>query len=316
MTVSTGRLGPLVHRSVRHGAILWIVGVLQFVVGMAVTEVGYSGTSYSLTGNYISDLGAAHCGIYHSSIYVCSPWHDVFNVSIVLLGILLILGTLLIRTAFRPRAVRTVGLALLIISGVGAIGVGLSPEDVNLSLHSASALASFLGSNLAMMILALAMFRDTRWDGYRTFTMVMGLVGLVALILFTVGTYGPLGVGGMERLDRRPGTPLGVRRRGPFGADPNVRAVGPRARTELVGAPWLGARPRNESGVVELEPRPAPEAVYVAVEVAAHRFGKRPPTLRAFGQQRTGGAKGRSGARFGHRRGGGERGKGWEGRLA
>ncbi len=200
MARPTERFGPLVHRSVRHGAILWIVGVVEFVVGMIITQLGYTGTSYSLTGNYISDLGAAHCGIYHGDIYVCSPWHDVFNVSIVLMGVLLIIGTLLLWSAFRPRAARTIGLLLLIIAGVGAIGVGLSPEDVNLTVHTASAATAFIAANLALMVLSVAMFRDTRWDGFRTFTMVMGLVGLVALVLFEEKLYGALGVGGMERL--------------------------------------------------------------------------------------------------------------------
>jgi hypothetical membrane protein len=200
MAAPTERLGPLVHRSVRHGAILWIVGVVEFIVGMIVTQAGYTGTTYSLSANYISDLGAAHCGNYHSGLYVCSPWHDVFNVAIILLGILLIFGTLLLWSAFRPRGTRTIGLLLLIISGIGAIGVGLSPEDVNLTVHTASAATAFIGANLALMVLSLAMFRDTRWDGYRTFTMVMGLIGLIALVLFEEKVYGPLGVGGMERL--------------------------------------------------------------------------------------------------------------------
>jgi hypothetical membrane protein len=202
MAGPTERLGPLVHRSVHHGAILWIAGVLQFLVGMGVTQAWYeyAGTPYSLTKNYISDLGAAHCGTYHSTIYVCSPGHDVFNVSIILLGLLLILGTLLLRSAFRARGIRTVGLAILVISGIGAIGVGSSPEDVNLTIHSISALTAFLGSNLAIIILGFAMFRDTRWHGYRTFTVVMGLIGLIALYLFVSGNYLGLGVGGAERL--------------------------------------------------------------------------------------------------------------------
>jgi len=200
MVTPTERLGPLVHRAVHHGALLWVLGVLEFVVAMGVTQAGYTGTSYSLTGNYISDLGAAHCEILRSNVYVCSPWHDVFNVSIVVFGALVILGTLLLRTAFRPRGVRTLGLLLLLVAGAGSIGVGLSPEDVNLTVHSLSALAAFLAGNLALLILGVAMFRDTRWDGYRTFTMVLGLVGLVALLLFLARAWGALGAGGMERL--------------------------------------------------------------------------------------------------------------------
>jgi hypothetical membrane protein len=196
--VSPERYGPLVHRSVRHGAILWIVGVVEFIVGMIVTQLGWT-TPYSLQNNYISDLGAVDCGPL-AGRFVCSPWHDVFNVSIILLGILLILGTILIRTGFPARSTRTLGLALLALSGIGAMGVGLFPEDVNLTAHTISALIAFLFSNLAIIILAFAMFRDTRWDGLRAFSILLGFIGLVALGLFVGKVYGPLGVGGMERL--------------------------------------------------------------------------------------------------------------------
>lgn len=193
------RYGPLVHRSVRHGAILYIVAVVQFLIGMAVTQLLYGPPTYNLLNNYISDLGADNCGPFGNA-QVCSPGHDVFNVSIVILGVLLILGTLLIRTAFPPRGTRTVGLGLLILAGLGSIGVGLSPEDVNLTIHSTSAALAFVGAGLALLILGVAMFRDTRWDGFRAYTMLSGLVGLIAFVLFFTHTYGPLGVGGMERL--------------------------------------------------------------------------------------------------------------------
>src|SRR5580658_8979166 len=108
-TVPSERYGPLVHRSVRHGAILYIVAVVQFLVGMAVTQLLYGPPTYNLLSNYISDLGAIHCGPL-AGRQVCSPGHEVFNVSIIILGILLILGTLLIRTSFPARSTRSVGL--------------------------------------------------------------------------------------------------------------------------------------------------------------------------------------------------------------
>jgi len=198
------RYGPLVHRSVRHGAVLLVIGAVQFVVGMAITQIGY-GSSYSLTQNYISDLGATNCGVFGGSgsmpgHYACSPWHLVFNVSIILLGLLLIFAIILIRTAFPARRSRMIGLGLLALSGIGAIGVGLSPEDVNITIHSASAFLAFAGSGLALIVLGFAMFRDTRWDGFRAYTVLSGLVILVALVLFVTQTYLGLGVGGMERL--------------------------------------------------------------------------------------------------------------------
>ena len=197
------RYGPLVHRSVHHGAILWIVGVLQFIAAMIVTQLGWT-TPYSLAHNYISDLGAVHCGTI-AGRYVCSPWHDVFDVSIVLMGLLLIAGTVLVTSAFPPRATRRIGLGLLILSGIGAIGVGLSPEDVNLTVHTLSALIAFLASNVALIVLGIVMFRDTRWSGYRAFTVLCGLVGFVALLLFVAhaydwgGFFGDWGAGGIER---------------------------------------------------------------------------------------------------------------------
>ncbi|HTZ61218.1 MAG TPA: DUF998 domain-containing protein [Thermoplasmata archaeon] len=200
---SRERYGPLVHRSVRHGAYLWIAGVAIFLIGNIVTQIGY-GSGYSLLHNYISDLGAVHCGIqaghYFDNGYVCSPWHLVFNVSIVLMGIFLILGVLLIRTGFPPRSTRTIGLAMLAIAGIGAIGVGLSPEDFDLTIHALSAAVAFIIGNLALIVLGFAMFRDTRWDGLRAYTILSGLVGLVAFVLFYTKNYFALGVGGMERL--------------------------------------------------------------------------------------------------------------------
>jgi len=205
MDATRERYGPLVHRSVHHGATLWVVGVLQFIAAMIVVQLAWSNPSYSLTQNYISDLGAIHCGTF-ASHDVCSPLHLVFDGSIVVLGLLLILGVLLLPTAFPSRSSRRVGLGLLVIAGIGAIGVGLSPEDYNLTVHSISALLSFVGGALALIVLGFAMFRDTRWDGYRAFSVLSGLVSLVALGLFVGGAYhwggfwSDWGVGGMERL--------------------------------------------------------------------------------------------------------------------
>jgi hypothetical membrane protein len=202
---SPARRGPLVHRSVRHGAILLIVGAIQFVVAMAITQAGWT-TPYSLLHNYISDLGAVNCGDFpvSSTHYVCSPWHLVFNISIIVLGLLVALGAVLIRSAFPPRGSRSLGLFLLMLAGLGSIGVGLSPEDVNLTVHSVSALLAFAAGNLALIVLAVAMLRDTRWDGFRAYSILSGLIGLVALVLFTEGIWGALGVGGMERLVAAP----------------------------------------------------------------------------------------------------------------
>jgi len=195
------RYGPLVHRSVHHGAIVLVVATLQFLVAMAVTQLGWT-VNYSLLTNYISDLGAVNCGFFPSSSshYVCSPWHLVFDISIVVMGLLILLAVILIRTAFPARRSRTIGLGLLALAAIGSIGVGLSPEDVNLTVHTISATLAFVGGGLALIVLGFAMFRDTRWDGFRAYTILSGLVTLIAFLLFASSTYLALGVGGMERL--------------------------------------------------------------------------------------------------------------------
>ncbi len=193
----------LVPRAVRPGAIFWIVGSIQFVIGMLVTQAGYP--NYSITGNYISDLGAVHCGKFggegaFAGDYVCSPWHVVFNISIILLGIFLIIGAILVVRALGPRGLSWTGVAILIIAGIGAIGVGVFPEDVNLPNHILFATLAFAGSGLALVVLGIGLLRARHWGGYAGYTIISGVVGLIALVLFLEKTYGPLGVGGMERL--------------------------------------------------------------------------------------------------------------------
>lgn len=209
MAGSGERYGPLVHRSVHHAAILWLAAALEFIGAQLVVQLAWDARAgnpaYSLTQNYISDLGAVGCGMY-SGRFVCSPWHDVFNASIVLLGILLILGVLLIPTAFPARFTRRLGLGLFVLTGLGAMGVGLSPENVNSTVHYLSAFFAFLGANLALVVLGLAMFRDTRWNGWRAYTVLSGLVGIVVLGLFGAkayqwgGFWSAWGAGGMERM--------------------------------------------------------------------------------------------------------------------
>jgi len=197
------RLGPLVHRSVHRAAAAWLIGSVQFIVAMVVVQLGWSDAHpYSLKDNYISDLGNTQCGDFPSgsSTYVCSPWHVVFNGSVIALGLLILLGVILVRTALPPRRSSTVALGLIALAGIGAICVGVWPENVNGAIHGIASLLAFVGGSLGLIIVALAMLRDTRWDGYRAYSLLSGLVELVATVLFVFGEYVGLGVGGMERL--------------------------------------------------------------------------------------------------------------------
>jgi len=164
----------LVHRTVRSGAVLFIAGAIEFIVGMIVVQSRYPG--YSLSQNYISDLGGAS-----------SPWALVFDASVIVLGICAIFGALLIWGAFPERPSRGVGLGFLLIAGIGA-------------MHSIVSAIAFIGAGIGLTVLSAAMTPGPHWRFSRPFTLALGVITLVATALFLTGIYLGLGPGGVERM--------------------------------------------------------------------------------------------------------------------
>jgi hypothetical membrane protein len=183
-------LGPLIPiRARRAGAVL-LLASLQFIAAMIVVQLKYPG--YSDITNYISDLGGPH-----------SPWRVVFNVSVIVLGLLTVLGAYLLLSAFNHKLSRTLGLGFLAIAGLGALLVGVFPEnspELGGNIHTIVSDIAFIGAGLSLINLPGAMLRDTRWDGYRAFTFLLGVITLIAIVLFATKDWGALGAGGMERI--------------------------------------------------------------------------------------------------------------------
>ncbi|MGP8075393.1 MAG: DUF998 domain-containing protein [Thermoplasmata archaeon] len=167
-----GAVPVLVGRSVRWGGVLIVLGVVQFVVAMAWVQSKYGG--YSLLTNYISDLGNT----------ATSPLPAVFNVSIMILGLFALVGTLLAWGGFPRGGTRVVGLFLLLIASVAAVLVGLFPENVNPPVHDFVSLMVFLPGGLALVILAVGMREGTPWWGYRSFTGFLGAITLASLLYY------------------------------------------------------------------------------------------------------------------------------------
>lgn len=183
-------LGPLIPMRARQAGAVLLLASLQFIAAMIVVQLKFP--HYSDLTNYISDLGGT-----------MSPWAVVFNGSVIFLGLLTLFGTYLLLPAFNKRLGRTLGLGFLAIAGIGAIMVGIFPEPspyLNHMIHGYSSDIAFIGAGLALLFLPLAMLRDTRWEGYRAFTALLGLVTVVAIVLFSASVWGALGAGGMERL--------------------------------------------------------------------------------------------------------------------
>lgn len=148
---------------------LALVGTSQFLILMIVAEALYPG--YSVKNNYISDLGVGRTAV-------------IFNVSVALLGVLVIVASILMRKVFSYASY------LVLLNGIGALIVGLFPETTGLP-HLIGALSAFLFGGLAAILTSIK--RNYFWT-------VLGAITLISLFLYLGKMYGPLGNGGLERL--------------------------------------------------------------------------------------------------------------------
>jgi hypothetical membrane protein len=186
------------------GATLWVL-CLQYFVAEAVAISGWPG-SYSLSRNYISDLGALGCGVRPGGLAdaaerVCSPLHALMNASFLLQGLLILSGTALVWSRFPKGALWAAALLLIGASGLGVFVVGLAPEDTAPGLHFLGAIENFLCCNAGMAAMGVAMLtapQPARKLGL--VTLAAGVIGLFGIVLLGLRVYLGLGVGGMERL--------------------------------------------------------------------------------------------------------------------
>jgi hypothetical membrane protein len=168
----------------------WWALCFQFFVAEQIARLRWPG-HYSMSMNWISDLGAAH-----------SPLHWVMNGSFVVQGVLISVGAILMRRLFPAKASYRVALLLFLVSGVGVLVVGLVPEDSDAQVHRLAALAHLLAGNLAMILIGVAMVAGAARVRFRgVITLLAGLLGLTALVLLGLGEKN---VGTFERLAAYP----------------------------------------------------------------------------------------------------------------
>lgn len=189
------------ERWVRLGGLAWLLGVIQFVATMIVVQLAWT-HPYNPLQNAVSDLGAVTC---HENpmgtSFVCSPWHVAFNVSIIAFGILVAAGAIAARPGLPPGRIAQCGAAVLVVAGVGAVLVGVFPEDVQGVAHSLGALLAFVGSSIALILLGIAMSRRRGWGGYRALSLGCGVFSGGVIVASNVSeNWGPVGFGGLERL--------------------------------------------------------------------------------------------------------------------
>ncbi|MDQ3010545.1 MAG: DUF998 domain-containing protein [Acidobacteriota bacterium] len=201
LSISSNSAGAGIERAIRLGSIIWILAI-QFFVAQIVVQSAWV-TPFSLTQNFISDLGNTTCGPYGNN-YVCSPLHVRMNLSFVALGLIILFGGALIHSEFPAGHIRTAGLTLLSVAGAGIIMVGLFPENENLTLHKVGAAGHFVIGNLSVVVLGISLMLAGGRQVLAAYSIGSGLIGLLATALFISDKFLGLGIGGMERLAAYP----------------------------------------------------------------------------------------------------------------
>lgn len=172
----------------KYAGILMMVGCLQYMLAVNISEAMFPG--YSIAVNTLSDLGGA--------LPLMQPSALIFNVSSIILGILIIAAVYLILKSGGCRLFSSCAL----IFGVSVAALGIFPEYVT-TIHTSFSLIAFLFGFFALIF-------SYRLGINIPMTVISMVLGLVVLIIFLspfiygMGMNNPFiavfGRGGSERL--------------------------------------------------------------------------------------------------------------------
>jgi hypothetical membrane protein len=180
--------GSIFHPEKDHyriAGILLLIGSLQFFMAINLAETQFPG--YSTTTNTLSHLAG--------TVPPVEPSATIFNISVILLGILSLSSVYLILKSGGCRLFST----CLAISSVGAMGVGLFPSYTG-NLHILFTILTFIFGSLAVLF----SYRLGLNIPMVIVSMVAGLTPLVIILSGLIwGINNPLinylGIGGAER---------------------------------------------------------------------------------------------------------------------
>jgi hypothetical protein len=185
--------------SITLGALAWLA-CAEFLVFQVITQS--AATGYSMAAHDISYLGIAGCGTFVDSagqpLDICSPLHLWFNISLVLLGALMVIGLVLTRPLWPRGRLTTLGRVFYAAGGIGAMAAGTWTVEGNIALHITGAVLNFLLGSAGMILLSLALRRHA--PSVAMLGLAIGIVSAVGFLLYGAGIYLGLGRGGMERV--------------------------------------------------------------------------------------------------------------------
>lgn len=185
--------------SIRTGAICMVLTVL-FFPAQFVTQLFSPG--YDIFLYDISLLGVSSCQVWSvatsgGSDPVCSPLHLLFNIGIIVHGLLSIAGIWLTRHLWPTGGLASTALFLIAVGGVGAMMVGAFPLDDYLLIHVIGAVIAIAAPGVGFVLLAWVL-RDLR-PKLAFWTVLVGFVILLSGLGHALGGL-PFGRGSMERL--------------------------------------------------------------------------------------------------------------------
>lgn len=175
-------------RALRTAGTLLTLAGSTILMGIITAEALYPGT-FSTGGNEISDLGGTRppAGI------VLQPSATIFNVSMLLIGAMVLAGSWSIERGFGRRSV-TLPIALL---GIGSLGVGLFPGNTG-TPHALFAMATFISGGVAAVSAAQIAAGPFRYLSLLLGTVALGTLGTY-MVLGEASPMAAMGVGGVER---------------------------------------------------------------------------------------------------------------------
>lgn len=168
----------------RSGLLFFLAGSI-ILMGIITAETFYPEKyTYTTSDSMISDLGATE----PPNSIITQPSATIFNFSMMIVGILILLGTYFLFMALNDK-IATILIGLL---GLGALGVGIFPGNVN-PQHPLFALTTFISGGLS----AIYSYRLIN-SPFKYLSVLFGITGL--FFLFTAIIFIPImGGGGVER---------------------------------------------------------------------------------------------------------------------
>ena len=196
--MTTDAIRPRVIQTRAHDRALTVdlrvAGTLILLAGAAIlmaiiTAEALYPAAYATGANEISDLG----GTRPPDSVILQPSATIFDVAMMLVGLMVVASSWFVHAAFGRRAV-TIPLVVL---GASALGVGLFPGNTG-TPHALFAMATFISGSIAAVCAALV-----TGSAFRYLSVTLGVVSLATLVSYMVlGDATPMaamGIGGIER---------------------------------------------------------------------------------------------------------------------